>query len=150
MKFLFATAARAAVAISIATNSAFAQTSATSAPQAAQTGHYEWRYNPRPGPNKTHLPENERVWIGPPKEAPAARRDEAGGTCPDGMQAGHYVWRTSPRQQPGPRAPLLAPVRVWVASKVKTGMNDATMPECKAMPVTAFDPAKSGDHNRNY
>ncbi len=28
---------------------------------------------------------------------------------------GHYAWRMSMQQRPGPRAPLLAPERVWVA-----------------------------------
>lgn len=27
---------------------------------------------------------------------------------------GKWAWRPNPRQAPGPRAPLLAPVRVWV------------------------------------
>ena len=86
MKSLFATAALAAVAISIAATPAFAQTPATDAPQAAQTGHYEWRYKPIPGPNKSRLPEYKRVWVGPPKDAPAASPAKASVTCPEGMQ----------------------------------------------------------------
>lgn len=30
--------------------------------------------------------------------------------------AGHYEWHLNPRQQNGPRAPLLAPQRIWVAT----------------------------------
>ena len=144
MKSLFATAAFAAVAISIAVTPAFAQTPATNAPQVVQTGHYEWRYKPIPGPNKSHLPEYERVWVGPPKDAPAASPAKASVTCP-----GHYDWRTNPRQQHGPHAPLLAPVRVWVVSKAQPGVNGAAVPDCTATPGTAIDPAKSGDHNHN-
>jgi hypothetical protein len=28
-----------------------------------QGGHYEWRYAPKPGPNKSNLPNYRRVWI---------------------------------------------------------------------------------------
>ena len=30
---------------------------------------------------------------------------------------GKWAWRPNPRQAPGPRAPLLAPVRVWVPAE---------------------------------
>lgn len=30
---------------------------------------------------------------------------------------GKWAWRPNPKQAPGPRAPLLAPVRVWVPAK---------------------------------
>lgn len=26
-------------------------------------GHYEWRHVPRPGPNKSNLPDSQRVWV---------------------------------------------------------------------------------------
>lgn len=31
--------------------------------------------------------------------------------------AGKWAWRPNPRQAPGPRAPLLPPVRVWVPAE---------------------------------
>jgi hypothetical protein len=39
-----------------------ASASAFAAPS-ERGGHYEWRYAPRPGPNKSSLPDYRRVWI---------------------------------------------------------------------------------------
>lgn len=47
----------AAVSIAATTAPAFAQDAQDKA------GHYEWRYTPKPGPNKSNLPNYRRVWV---------------------------------------------------------------------------------------
>lgn len=61
MKTLFM-AAIAALAAALSASPSLAASDAATSPA---HGHYEWRHVPRPGPNKSHLPEFERVWVGP-------------------------------------------------------------------------------------
>lgn len=65
----------------------------------------------------------------------------------DTESIGNYEWQASPQQRPGPRAPLLAPVKVWVgpemAAKAPHKTNRA-MKHCCADHI-----AKSGDHNQS-
>ncbi len=55
--------------------------------------------------------------------------------APAGTSAGHYEWRSVP--QYGPRAPLTAPQRVWVADGMAQAdcpmMRDENAAACRAM-----------------
>lgn len=63
------------------------------------------------------------------------------------MAGGHYEWHQS--YQPGPRAPLAAPQRVWVADKVASADCDCDMmakrmADCM-MPMPGMTPAPSAN-----
>lgn len=105
--FALGLALAAALISTIALSSpAQAQDSKATAPQ---TGHYEWRDAPAVG--QKQAPYRLRVWVGPKMETASA---EAKCKPQRAGVAGRYEWQSNPRQQRGPRAPLLAPVRVWV------------------------------------
>lgn len=63
---------------------------------------------------------------------------------PSTAAMGHYQWQVSPEQQAGPRAPLLAPVKVWVGPEMASHKDGRTMKRC-----CAGHPAPSGDKNQN-
>jgi hypothetical protein len=63
------------------------------------------------------------------------------------VSIGHYEWQISPQQRSGPRAPLLAPVKVWVGPEMAAKAPHKTD---RAMKHRCADHiAKSGDHNQN-
>ena len=65
----------------------------------------------------------------------------------DTASTGHYEWQVSPQQRPGPRARLLAPVKVWFGPEMAAKAShktDRAMKQC-----CAGHPAKSGDHNQS-
>lgn len=64
--------------------------------------------------------------------------------APSTAAMGHYQWQVSPEQEAGPRAPLLAPVKMWVGPEMASHKVGRTMNRC-----CADHPATPGDKNQN-
>lgn len=114
MKRLFTIGVFATLAIIVAVPPAFAQSPTVNAPEASPAGNYEWKHQPRLGPNKSRLPSFRRVRMGGPQETSATKPPVNSPACLGAMQTKHHEWRKSPQKRRGPRAPKRAPVRVEV------------------------------------
>ncbi len=123
-KYFSSTAAVAAtVSIIAAVAAAFSVPTAAMAAEATNTsGHYEWRAAPQNGP-RAPLRAPVRIWV----DASGNQQTDARRTTLDMAAneksggAGHYEWRAS--RQFGPRAPIQAPMRVWVSDTTMVAMQ---------------------------